>query len=64
MGKSNVFGVLCFIISRKVTWKCNWNTHKKRIICAVYGEGTVTDCTSQKWFVKFHARDFLLDDAP
>ena len=22
-------------------------------ICAVYGEGAVTDWTSQKWFVKF-----------
>ena len=37
---------------------------KKKKICAVYGEGTVTDYTSQKWFVKFRARDFLLDVAP
>ena len=36
-------------------------TQKK--ICAVYGEGAVTDQTCQKWFVKFHAGDFLLDDA-
>ena len=35
--------------------------HKK--ICAVYGEGAVTDRTCQKWFVKFHAGDFSLDDA-
>ena len=35
--------------------------HKK--ICAVYGEGAVTDWTCQKWFVKFHAGDFSLDDA-
>ena len=33
-------------------------------ICAAYGEGVVTDQTCQKWFVKFHAGDFLLDDAP
>ena len=32
-------------------------------MCAVYGEGAVTDQTCQKWFVKFHAGDFLADDA-
>ena len=37
-------------------------TYKK--ICAVYGEGAVTDQTCQKWFVKFRAGDFSLDDAP
>ena len=30
----------------------------------MYGEGAVTDWTRQKWFVKFRAGDFLLDDAP
>ena len=30
----------------------------------MYGEGAVTGLTSQKWFVKFHARDFSLDDTP
>ena len=30
----------------------------------MYGEGAVTDGTCQKWFVKFRARDFLLDRAP
>ena len=25
----------------------------KKIICAVYGEGVVTDQTCQKWYVKF-----------
>ena len=30
----------------------------------MYGEGAVTDRTCQKWFEKFHAGDFLLDDAP
>ena len=33
-------------------------------ICAVYGEGAVTDRMRQKWFVKFRAGDFSLDDAP
>ena len=36
--------------------------HKK--ICAVYGEGAVTDQMCQKWFAKFRAGDFSLDDAP
>ena len=36
----------------------------KKNICAVYGEGAVIDQTSQRWFVKFCSRDFLLDDAP
>ena len=30
----------------------------------MYGEGAVTDWTCQKWFAKFHAGDFLLDDDP
>ena len=30
----------------------------------MYGEGAVTDQTCQKWFGKFHAGDFSLDDAP
>ena len=34
--------------------------HKK--ICAIIGEGAVTAQTCQKWFVKFHARDYSLDD--
>ena len=37
--------------------------HKKKI-CAVYGEGAVTDWMCQEWFVKFCAWDFSLDDAP
>ena len=58
--KSHIFDVLCFIFSRKVKTqlKC------KKKMCAVYGEGAVTDGTRQKWFVKFHAGDFSLDDAP
>ena len=30
----------------------------------MYGEGTVTDQTCQKWFAKFRAGDFLLANAP
>ena len=36
--------------------------HKK--IYAVYREGAVTEQTCYKWFVKFRAEDFSLDDAP
>ena len=58
--KHNTFGILCFIISRKVKMqlKC------KKKICAAYGEGAVTDRTCQKWFAKFRAGDFSLDNAP
>ena len=42
--------------------KSTTETNKK--ICAVYGEGAVTDWTCQKWFAKFRAGDFSLDDAP
>ena len=30
----------------------------------MYGEGVVTDRMCQKWFEKFHAGDFSLDNAP
>jgi len=42
--------------------KSSTETQKK--ICAVYGKGAVTDQTCQKYFVKFHAGDFLLYDVP
>ena len=35
----------------------------QKVISSVYGEGAMTDWMCQKWFVKFHARDFFLDDA-
>ena len=38
-------------------------THTQKI-CAVCGEGAVTDQTCQKCFAKFCAEDFSLDDAP
>ena len=39
-------------------------TEMQKVICAVYGEGAVTDRTCQKWFEKFRAGDFSLDNAP
>ncbi|KAF6130886.1 hypothetical protein HJG60_007843 [Phyllostomus discolor] len=39
-------------------------TETQKKICAVYGEGAVTDRTCQKWFAKFRAGDFSVDDAP
>ena len=44
--------------------KSNNTTEMQTQICAVYGEGAVTDRMCQKWFAKFHAGDFSLDDAP
>ena len=38
-------------------------THTKKM-CAVHGEGAVTDRTCQKWFAKFHAGDLSPDGAP
>ena len=39
-------------------------TERQKKICAVYGEGAVTDRTCQKWFAKFRAGGFSLDEAP
>ena len=39
-------------------------TETQKKICAGDGEGAVTDQMCQKWFAKFHAGDFSLDDAP
>ena len=52
--------MLCFIISRKVETQLK----RKKKICAVYGEGAVTDQTCQKWFAKLCAGDFSRDDIP
>ena len=45
------FGVLCFIISRKVEGQPE---HTKKL-CAVGGEGAVSDRTCQKWSAKSRA---------
>ena len=39
-------------------------TETQKKICAVCGEGAVTDQMCQKCFAMFCAGDFLLDDAP
>ena len=39
-------------------------TEAQKKICAVYGEGAVTDRTCRKWFAKFCAGAFSPDDAP
>ena len=54
-----IFGILCFVISRKVKTQLKYK--KKKKICAEYGEGAVPDTM---WFVKFRAGDFSLDDVP
>ena len=38
-------------------------TETQKKICAVYGECAVIDCTCQRWFAKFPAGDFSLDEA-
>ena len=58
-GKNIHFSILCFIRSR------NKNTTKiQKKVCAVPGDGAVTDPTCRKWFVKFRDGDFSLEDAP
>ena len=42
----------------------NTTETQKKICAVVYGESAVTDRTCQKWFVKFRARAFSLDNAP
>ena len=37
-------------------------TEMQKKICAMYGEGAVTEQMCQKWFAKVHAGDFLLGD--
>ena len=59
MQEKRIFGIVCFIISRKI--KKQLKCIKK--ICAVYGEGAMTDWMCQKWFVKFCARDFSFNNA-
>ena len=51
--------MLCFPYSRKVKTQLK---HKK--MCAVFGEGAVTDRKCQKWFAKFPVGRFSLDDTP
>ena len=54
------FGILCLYYFKKGKNA----TEMQKEVCAVYGEGTVTDQTCRKWLVKFHTGDVCLDDAP
>ena len=45
-----------------MTGKNTIDTHKQ--ICAVYGEGAVTDQKCQTWFAKFCDRDFSVYNTP
>ena len=58
--KSNTFSILCFIISRKVKTqlKC-----KKKDLCSVWRR-CCDWWNMSKWFVKFRAGRFSLDNAP
>ena len=55
----NIFGILCFIISRKVEMQ---QKHAKRFVQCVEKVLWLIEC--QKWFAKFCVGDFFLDDAP
>lgn len=39
-------------------------TQTQRKIYAVYGEDAIKEQTCRKWFARFRARNFDLDDAP
>ena len=56
-----IFGIVCFIISKG---KNAFETPPPQRICAVYGEGAMTDRMCRKWFAQFCAGDFSLDDTP
>jgi len=58
--KSNILGIICCIISRKV----KTTTEMQKKMCAVSGEGAVTDGMCEKQFAKFRAGDFSLDNMP
>ena len=56
--KKQNFSILYFTDSRKIKMQLN---HTKKITCAGYAKGAVTD---QMCFAKFCAEDFLLDNDP
>ena len=45
-------------------FKKDKNATETQKICAVYGEGAMTDRMCRKWFAQFCAGDFSLDDTP
>ena len=56
----NIFSILHFIISGKAETQLE----RQEKICLKYAEGTVTDQTHHKRYVKFCGGGSLLDDAP
>lgn len=45
------------VIVNQIRLACHYPTlirHKVKVICAVYGEGIVTDRKCQMWFANFH----------
>ena len=60
-GEKQHLSILFFIISRKEKPQLKW---EKKKISVVFGEGAMTYPMCQKWFVKFYAGDFSLEDAP
>ena len=54
------YSILYYFKKGKTTTKME----KKKKISVVFGEGTMTYPMCQKWFVKFYAGDFSLEDAP
>ena len=62
-GRKHATFLAYYVLLFQERQQCNWNAKKKKI-CAVCREGAVTDQMCQKWFEKFCAGDFSLDDAP
>ena len=60
MGEKQQFWHIMLYYSKKDK---NATEMQEKKIFSVYGEGAETDWTCQKWFVKFCAREFLLDNA-
>ena len=55
--KHATFSAYCALLFQE-RLECNWNAKKK--MCAVYGEGTVTDRMCQNWFAKFLGTNDIL----
>ena len=58
MEKTHIFDIMFYYFKKGKNI-----TETQKEICAVYGEGTVTDQTCQKWFAKFYAGDLSLNNA-
>ena len=61
-GNKQHFGHIMLYYFKKGSKTPLKHTHTK--ISAVYGAGAMTDQICQKWFVKFRAGNFSLDNVP